>query len=340
MNYLNIGILGCGMISSYHVKAIAETEGAGVIGAASHSYDSVLKLCAQFPYMTPFKSYDEMLGCPEIDTIVICTPSGNHYEEAKAAILSGKNVIIEKPMCTLLEDARDLIDTAKRQNVFIVVISQSRFSDAAQLMKETVSNGDMGRLVSAQLMMRYYRGMKYYDSAAWRGTLKYDGGGVLMNQGIHGIDLLCYIMGKPASVMGYSKTLLRDIEVEDTAAAALEFENGALATIDATVCSSPSFSKKFIFAGEKGTVIMEEDAIVFWSLDKPCPLPVGMKSDSSASADPSGITHTLHAKEYANIVSHVRDGVPLIIDGEEGYIPLSVILGVYESSRTGRRIQL
>ncbi len=340
MSYLSIGIIGCGMISSYHAMAIEETEGASVYGAVSHSYESTLRLCSKFPYIKPFKSYSSMLQCPVIDTIDICTPSGCHFEQAKEAILAGKNVIIEKPMCTVLEDAKNLIALAKEKNVFLAVISQSRFSDAVRVVRQTIKDGDMGSLVSASLMMRYYRGMKYYNSAAWRGTLKYDGGGVLMNQGIHGIDLLCYIMGKPKSVTGYARTLFRDIEVEDTAVVALEFENGALATIDATVCSSPSFSKKFIFAGEKGTIIMEEDAIVFWSLEKPCPLPLGVKSGSSASADPSGITYTLHAREFADIVNHVRNGSPLTISGEEGYIPLSVILGVYEASKTGKRISL
>lgn len=338
-NQLNFGIVGCGMIARYHAAAIAETPRCILLGACSKTYASTETFSQEFDCI-PFENYNAMLSHPELDVVVICSSSGEHFHQAKAALAAGKHVIVEKPMCLTLEDADALVALDRQYPQTVCVISQSRFSDAAQAIKAAIDAGVFGKMVSASLMMRYYRSQAYYDQAAWRGTVAGDGGGVLMNQGIHGIDLLCYFMGKPVGVCGYARTMLRDIEVEDTAAAAIAFENGAVATLDATVCSQPSFSKKFILCGEKGTVVMEEDAILSWSLPVPCPIALGAASGNSASADPRGISVAYHLREYGNFVEHVLDGKPLLLDAEQGRMPLRVILGVYESSRTGKAITL
>lgn len=336
---LQFGIVGCGMIARYHAQAIQQTPRCTLLGACSKTYASTEKFVQEVP-CTPFPSYEEMLSQPDLDVVVICTSSGEHFHQAKEALEAGKHVIVEKPMCLTMEDADALVELDKQYPQTVCVISQSRFSDAAQTIKAAMDAGSFGKMVSASLMMRYYRSQAYYDQAEWRGTLAGDGGGVLMNQGIHGIDLLCHFMGKPVGVTGYARTMLRDIEVEDTAAAAIEFESGAIATLDATVCSQPSFSKKFILCGEKGTVVMEEDAILSWSLPDPCPIPLGAKSGNSASADPKGISVAYHLREYENFVGHVLDGKELMLDADQGRMPLGVILGVYESSRTGKHIKL
>ena len=336
---LQFGIVGCGMIARYHAQAIQQTPRCSLLGACSKTYASTEKFVREVPCI-PFPSYEEMLTHPDLDVVVICTSSGEHFHQAKEALEAGKHVIVEKPMCLTIKDADALVELDKQYPQTVCVISQSRFSDAAQTIKAAIDAGSFGKMVSASLMMRYYRSQAYYDQAEWRGTVAGDGGGVLMNQGIHGIDLLCHFMGKPVGVTGYARTMLRDIEVEDTAAAAIEFESGAIATLDATVCSQPSFSKKFILCGEKGTVVMEEDAILSWSLPDPCPIPLGAKSGNSASADPKGISVAYHLREYENFVGHVLDGKELMLDADQGRMPLSVILGVYESSRTGTHIKL
>ncbi len=340
MKQVKIGIVGCGMVARYHAKAIADTTQAVLAGACSKSLASTQAFCAEFPSVMPYGAYEEMLADQAIDAVALCSPTGEHFHQAVAALHSNKHVIVEKPLCTTLADADTLIKLAEERGLCLAVISQSRFSDAAFAIKRAIEHGELGKLVSASLMMRYTRDQAYYDQAAWRGTYAHDGGGVMMNQGIHGIDLLCYFMGKPRSVMGYAKTLLRNIEVEDTAAAAVEFDCGAVAVIDATVCSQPSFSKRFIIGGELGTVILEEDAITLWSLDSPCPVTPTKSAGGSSSSNAKGITHTYHAREYRDIVGHLLDGTPLLIDGRQGRIPLSVILGVYESSRTGRKVLL
>ena len=336
---LQFGIVGCGMIARYHAVAIRQTPRCSLLGACSKTYASTETFSKEVDCI-PFESYDAMLAHPELDVVVICSSSGEHFRQAKAALEAGKHVIVEKPMCLTMGDADALVELDKQYPQTVCVISQSRFSDAAMAIKAAIDAGSFGKMVSASLMMRYYRSQAYYDQAPWRGTVAGDGGGVLMNQGIHGIDLLCHFMGKPVGVTGYARTMLRDIEVEDTAAAAIEFESGAIATLDATVCSQPSFSKKFILCGEKGTVVMEEDAILSWSLPVECPIPLGAKSGNSASADPKGISVAYHLREYADFVGHVLDGKPLMLDADQGRMPLGVILGVYESSRTGKHIKL
>lgn len=336
---LNFGIVGCGMIARYHATAIQYIDRCSLLGACSKTYASAEKFCREVDCI-PFKDYDSMLSHPDLDVVVICTSSGDHFHQTKSALEVGKHVIVEKPMCLTMEDANVLVELDRQYPQTVCIISQSRFSDAAQTIKAAIKAGSFGKMVSASLMMRYFRSQAYYDQAQWRGTIASDGGGILMNQGIHGIDLLCHFMGKPVSVCGFARTILRDIEVEDTAAAAVEFESGAVATIDATVCSQPSFSKKFILCGENGTVVMEEDAILSWSLPDSCPIPLGAKSDNSASAHPRGISATYHTREYCNFVSHVLDGKALMLDTVQGRMPLGVILGVYESSRTGKTIKL
>jgi len=184
--------------------------------------------------------------------------------------------------------------------------------------------------------MRYFRSQAYYDQAAWRGTWARDGGGVLMNQGIHGVDMLCYLLGAAHEVTGFAQTMARNIEVEDTAVAAVRFENGVLATIDASTCCAPGFPRRIVISGENGTVITEDDAITLWTLPGVCRIPVGQNSGGSAAADPKGITCTHHARQFANFVDAVVRDVPLVCDAREGKLPLEIILGVYQSSREGK----
>lgn len=335
---VRFGILGCGTIAPTHAQAIA--AGGGVlIGAVSRRYAQAQAFAHEFSCRA-YETYEAMLSDEGIDAVSVCTPTGDHFANARQALLAGKHVMVEKPMCLTLLEADALIALSKERGLCLGVISQSRFSDAAQTIRRLVDSGEAGRPVSAQLMMRFYRGQEYYDSAAWRGTFAGDGGGVIMNQGIHGIDLLCYLMGRPVSVTGYARTRLRNIEVEDTVAAALAFENGAVAVIDATTCSLPSFEKRFILGFEKGTIILENDSITLWTVPGDCPESCRVSLAGNTSADNRSVTTAYHIREYGNFIRHITEGEPLVIDGGQGRMPLGVILGVYESSRTGRRVDL
>ena len=336
---ISFGIVGCGIIARLHALAIAAVPGARLLGACSKTYSSTEKFCAECN-IRPFADYEQMLAEPELDAVVICTPSGEHAGQILAALQAGKHVVVEKPMCLTLEDADAVVAMAEQTGKMVCVISQTRFSDGVQTIKQAIDSGAMGKLVSASLMMRYYRSQEYYNMAGWRGTVAGDGGGVLMNQGIHGIDVLCYLLGNPVGVTGYARTLLRDIEVEDTAAAAVEFDSGALAVIDATVCSQPALPRRLTICGEKGSVVLEEDSIAAWNLPVPCPPEAQVSTGGSGAADPLGVARENFMREYRNIVAHLVEGAPLLLDARQGRIPLSVILGVYESSKTGKAVHL
>ena len=214
-------------------------------------------------------------------------------------------------------------------------ISTCVFFESNQEIRKAMVNGDFGTLVSAALTMRYYRGQEYYDSGAWRGTKALDGGGILMNQGIHGVDVLSYLMGPVTELMGYAKTRLRNIEVEDTACAVLHFANGAIGTIDATVCNPGGSPMRIEICGEKGSVVMEDELITRWGLERPCGIPVGGVPNSSSAASPTGISTENHTRQFANIVAAIQGREELVVGVRDGRHALQIVCGVYESA--GRR---
>ncbi len=338
MKQITFGIVGCGIISRVHARAIVNAGGL-LIGACSHSKASAEKFAEEFNCKV-YDTYSDMISDSSINTVCICTPSGNHFENAKDALYSGKNVVIEKPMCITLEQCDKLIEIAEEKNLKICVISQSRFSNAARDIYKTIQSGVCGKPVSAQLMMRMLRTQEYYDSAGWRGTFEYDGGGVLMNQGIHGIDLLCYLFGKPKAVTGFVKTRLRNIEVEDTAAVAVEFENGAVGVIDATTCANPAYTKKFIFGFENGTIVLENDVIKEWTIPVERPKDTAFSLAGATMSDNKAVTDIYHVREFENYINALNGKEELTVDAREGRMPVSVILGAYESSKTGKRVVL
>ena len=183
--------------------------------------------------------------------------------------------------------------------------------------------------------MKYYRSFEYYASGAWRGTWEMDGGGCLMNQGIHGIDVFRYLMGPLKSLTAITKTLTRPVEVEDSAAAIVEFANGAIGTIEGSTTCFPGYPRRIEICGDKGSVVMEEDSILRWDLPIPCRIPVGKNAQNVASSDPGAIACSGHVTQIQNLVDAVLHGAPLMADVSTGRPPLEVILGIYESGKTG-----
>lgn len=206
-NPIAFGIVGCGTIARYHARAIQELPEAVLVGACSRNLENAKKFSREFS-VPVFQNYDRMLALPELDVAVICATSGAHYSLARQALLARKHVVIEKPMCLRPEECDDLIQLSKGLERMVCTISQTRFSDAAVAVKSAVVQGSFGSLVSSTLSIRYQRPQSYYDATPWRGTMAGEGGGVLMNQGIHGIDLLCYLVGKPAKVCGFARRAL------------------------------------------------------------------------------------------------------------------------------------
>lgn len=338
---LGFGIIGCGMISQWHATAVMQTCGARLAGVTDVNIESARAFALKYD-VAAFDSVAQMLNSPEIDVISICTPSGLHAPLAVQAANAGKHIVVEKPMAINVEQANEIIEAVERNNVKLQVISQLRFSDAVVKLKDAVGRGLLGRLVTGDIYMKYNRSQEYYDRSGWRGTWKMDGGGALMNQGIHGVDLLQYVMGRVKTVFGITRTLARKIEVEDTAAALLEFANGALGIIQGTTSVYPGSPRRLEINGDKGTIVLEEDRIVKWDIEgsEPPKDIILEPSTGSVANNPVDIGNEGHIRQIGDMVEAIRLDRKPLVDVYEGRKPVEIITAIYESSKTGRKITL
>lgn len=339
MKKVRIGIIGCGVIAAKHAMAIRALSN-GELTACYSDIQAETDSFAKAHHIEAFGSYEALLSSPNVDAVSLCTPSGLHTPQALTALDYGKHVILEKPMSLTLEEADRLIERAEQSALKVAVISQCRFAPAVLEIKRAIDACALGRLISGSLQMRFFRSEAYYASSPWRGTWAMDGGGALMNQGIHGVDILRFLMGPAKSLTGYARTLKHPIEVEDTAAAIVEFESGALGAIECSTACSPGYPRRFEICGERGSVILEEDVILRWDMDAPCRLPVGGHADNVASSDPGAITSDGHTRQFQNFCNAILNGEPLWADARAGRLPLEIILGIYRSSQTGRTVYL
>lgn len=338
---IGFGIIGCGMISDWHAKAILATEGARLIGFTD-LYEASRVEAAKKYNSAAFESVEALLANAEIDAICICTPSGLHAPLAVKAANAGKHIVVEKPMALTLEEADEVIEACEANKVKMEVISQLRFTYAVRRLKDAVEQGELGRLVSGDVYMKYYRSQDYYDKGGWRGTWKMDGGGALMNQGIHGVDLLQYIMGPVKSVFAYTRTLARNIEVEDTAAAVVEFQCGALGVIQGTTSIYPGSPRRLEINGNQGTIVLEEDTIASWVVQgKEVPEDIRVNRTShNTSSNPAAFGIEGHALQIGDMADAIRNGRKTLVDQYEGRKPVEIIRTIYASSKTGKRIEL
>ena len=333
---IRFGLIGCGMIASFHAQALSVLPQAELSGAYDASETAAKRFCGKWGGQV-YGSIDQMLADPAIDAVCILTPNGLHAPMAMQALEAGKHVVVEKPMAITLEDADRLIALSQSTDRLVCVISQLRFSPAVQAVRRAVEEGAFGRITSASLSMKYWRDEAYYASS-WRGTWKMDGGGALMNQGIHGVDLLQYLVGPVTRVSAFCKTQTRPIETEDSAAAALEFACGAVGTLEGSTTCFPGYPRRIEICGEKGSVVLEEDEIVRWDL--PEERPETQESVSAAASDPSAIRAEGHERQLANMVRAILGEEPLWVDAKEGKKPVEIILSIYRSSETGRPVEI
>ena len=323
------GILGCGMIAGIHADAIKKIDGANLSAVADNNPEYARSF-AEKHGAKPYESYDEMLRS-DVDVVCICTPSCFHAQNAIDAMRAGKHVVLEKPMALSTEDADRVIAVSKETGKLVTVICQLRFSPDVQRLKKLVSDGAFGKLTLCTLSMKYHRSMEYYNSSPWKGTLKFDGGGALMNQGIHGIDLLEYIVGGVKDVQGKIRTLSHKIEVEDTAVAMLEFECGAIGTIVASTCAYPGFERRIEIHGDRGYAVLVENSIEKLMID-------GIEQSTekvavaNTASDPTAVPSEMHKIEIENLLSAIEGKGELLIDATEGRRAVRIIEDIYRSS--------
>jgi len=338
---LNFAIVGCGVISATHAKCIAQIPDAKLVALCDIVEEKVQKLARDYP-ADIYTDYEEMLKREDIDVVSVLTPSGLHAEIGIAAAQAGKHVIVEKPIDVTLEKADRLIKACREAGVKLCSISQHRFDKAIVDIKKAVDSGKLGQLNFGGSHTKWYRTQEYYDSGDWRGTWALDGGGALMNQSIHYVDMLQYIMGPVEEVSAYCATRAHErIEVEDIAVAAVKFKSGALGLIEGNTAAYPGFCTRLDIYGTEGSVIVENDKIVEWKLKSG----EEYKADDQEISNIAGlgsayITIDSHQRQIQDMVNAIKEDREPLVNGEEGRKPLQIVLAIYESARTGRPVKL
>ena len=338
---IGFGIIGCGVIADFHANALfGLSEEAVLVGVADARLPAAERF-AKEKQVRAFASVEEMLACPEIDVVTICVPSGLHAELAIKAANAGKHIIVEKPMAITKEQLDAMEEACTRNGVMLSSIAQSRFTSGVCKAKQAIEDGYIGKMVCADVYMKFNRTQEYYNTGGWRGTKAMDGGGALMNQGIHGVDLLLYLAGDVKSVYAVSKTLVRQIEVEDTLSAVLEFKSGATGVIQATTSVYPGYPRRLELNGDKGTIVLEEGNLVRWDMEDTTLPEVTLKSNvrSSASA-PTDFSADNHTKQFKDVIQALRNGTKPLVDLREGRRAVDLILAIYQSAEERRVIEL
>lgn len=350
MSGLGFAIVGCGMIARFHTKALAEVPGSRLAALVSRNPANGEKLLQETgaPSCPVFTDIKQVLSRSDVHAVIITTPSGNHLEPAVLAAQAGKHVVVEKPLEITPERCDRIIEACLKNNVKLCTIFPSRFHDANIALNDAARAGRFGRLTLGETTCKWWRTQAYYDEGGWKGTLALDGGGALMNQAIHNVDLLLWMMGDATHVSGFTATLAHErIEVEDTAVACLRFRNGALGVIQATTSVHPGLPKTIAIHGDQGSAVIEQEDILKWEFLKPHAEDDSIKARfaqklgaSGGSADPKAIGHHGHARQLADFVKAIESNTLPKVDGAEGRKAVALICGVYESMRTGRVVEL
>jgi UDP-N-acetyl-2-amino-2-deoxyglucuronate dehydrogenase len=338
---LGFGIVGTGMIAGVHAQAIAAVDGAQLVGVVSRSAERGAAFNAKHGGTVVEPTVEALVAHPAVDVICITTPSGAHLEPALAAMAAGKHVVIEKPIEITNARVDQLLAAARQSGVRVAPIFQQRFSEGARTLKAAVEAGRFGALTSAACYVKWFRDETYYTSSDWKGTQQYDGGGAVMNQGIHGVDLLQWLVGMPETVAAFTtRRVHHSIEVEDTAVASLRFTNGALGTIEATTAAWPGWAMRIELCGENGSARLEDGVITDWSFRSKEPSDAAILGGESAlgsgAANPGGISIEGHRRQIADLVAAVQEDRPLEIDGPAARNAVAIINALYASAANGR----
>ena len=354
MKTWNFGIVGAGLIADFHAKAIADIPNAKLSACCDKIPDRANKLADKYNARA-FESYEEMLKSDNVDIVTIATPSGLHMEPAIAAAEAGKHVICEKPLEITLERIDAMIEAHQKSGTVLGGVFQNRFTEAQTALREAINSGRFGVITYAAVFVPWWRTDEYYKDS-WHGTWKLDGGGALMNQSIHMIDMLCDLMPPIESIQAFVGTLGHpQIEAEDTAVAVLRFTpppslpkatGGALGIIYGTTASYPGQFKRFKITGTKGTVVYLEDSFTVWQFadekpgDEQIRKQFGQVKGLGGVADPAAITHENHTRNFKAFIEALESGGDFSLSGTEARKAVEVILAIYKSAKEQTKVKL
>lgn len=340
---LRIGIVGIGNISGVHAQAIQASEKLELVSVFSSSKEKSNSFAEEYK-INGYTNWEYFIYDTNLDAVSICTPNGTHLDFGEKAALAKKHVIIEKPIEVTLDRARKLITICKDNGVHLAIIYQNRFTDKISEIKRMIDNHEIGDIFMADAYVKWYRSQDYYDSGAWRGTHALDGGGVLINQAIHTIDLLQWLVGDVETIFGQTGTFTNVMEGEDNAVASLRFKNGAIGVIQASTSIQPAQSRRLEIHGKKGSILIDGDDIDIFidgekakqknKIDKE-------KKESSGSSSPlGGFSIVSHQNQFESISEAIQNNKNPPVTGKESMKSLAIVLAIYESSRTNAIVNL
>jgi UDP-N-acetyl-2-amino-2-deoxyglucuronate dehydrogenase len=341
---LGFGFIGAGAIAHFHARAVAAARGGRLVGVVSRKLATAEAFAKEHALAFAGDSVDELLAQPGLDAVCITTPSALHREPALAAIRAGKHLMIEKPLDHTVEGTDEILAAAEKAGVRVGSIFQARFGDAARQVKAALDAGRFGRLVLASCYVKWNRTPEYYSG--WKGKLAEDGGGALINQAIHGVDLLLWFAGMPSEVFSWTTQRVHAIESEDTCVAALKFANGALGTIEASTALWPGFSRRLEICGENGSAIMEDDDITRWEFRVAEPEDEKIRATresgamGSGAAAPMAIKFEGHLRQIQDFIDGIRERRPFFIEGREARKAVALVRAVYDSAASGKAVRL
>ncbi|NCO42494.1 MAG: hypothetical protein COZ06_17940 [Armatimonadetes bacterium CG_4_10_14_3_um_filter_66_18] len=345
---IRFAIIGCGQvgqtmggtdvyngIGEWHAHYLTELEDAELVAVADLKEENARALAEKFAVPSYYADIQALLARDDLDVVNVCTPSGTHGKIAVECARAGKNVIVEKPMDIRPERCAEMIAAADAAGAKLSVIFPQRFKQGTRKVKEALDAGALGKPLVGNALCRRYRTQSYYSESNWRGTWAGDGGGALMNQGIHVIDCFLHLMGEVASVAAHCGTLGHEgLEVEDTAAAVLRFKSGAIGVIEGTTCAYPDFGDRLDIHAEKGSVVLEMGKLSRWE-----------HMDEAHRFDPATLTEATgefigHKFVFQDMIDAIREDRPPKVDGREGKRSVEVICAIYQSSQEGREVAL
>lgn len=328
------------MIADFHARAIQSLDNAALIAISGSNFQKTHHLAATYQCKA-IADYNELLSLEEIDVVTIATPSGAHMEPAIAAALRLKHVLCEKPIEVSIERIDNMIAAHAAAGTYIGGIFNYRYHDAVSLLKNAIDSNRFGTITYAAVRVPWWRNEEYYKDS-WHGTRKLDGGGALMNQSIHMVDMLQYLMGPVEFLSGYTNTVAHAIEVEDTATAILKFRNGALGSVYGSTASFPGHYRSLEVTGTAGTVIMVENSLSRWEFadttdfDQQIRIQYGSIEGGGGVSDPKAISFEPHAKNIAAFLQAIEENKPFAIDGAESRKAVEIIQAIYKSAAEKR----
>jgi UDP-N-acetyl-2-amino-2-deoxyglucuronate dehydrogenase len=336
---ISIGLIGGGNITETHARAVRAVSGVEIAAVYGSNSQSVAHLCREHGG-TPYQDFDAFLKHRPMDLVIIGSPSGLHATQGISAAKQGLHVLTEKPIDITTARADALISAARQAGVKLGTIFQDRMKPDVRRFKQWIDTRVLGKILFVDARVKWYRPPEYYSASKWRGTLALDGGGALINQGVHTVDLLLFLLGDVTRVQAHTATLLHKIEAEDTALATLEFANGAAGVLHATTAAYPGYPRRVEISGSEGTVVLEHDRIISADLrNVPSDFAVSAIGDRNQSASSAAVTDVRgHQSVIEDFLRAIHQNTSPACDGAEGRRSIALVEAIYKAARNPSRV--